>query len=102
MNFQNRKDSYHHPFGVTVEFDNTGIDGPEINRIWLMTKDTDVLLNKEEVKELLNVIQGKKCQTLICREADQYEPHTLTYFTAASPEMEGQTIEFCVDKDWNK
>ena len=97
MEIKNDRPTYPLPFGASVKFDNEGLDGPKIVSITLMSENTEVHLNEEDCKELLNVIRGKDCYTLSCREDGAYKPHTIFQFTTA-PEGRGQWCETIVSK----
>jgi hypothetical protein len=72
---------YSLPFGASAEVDNSGFDGARIVSVDLFFKNTTITLSEAECKELLNVLHGKDCLTIVARGKDEYTPHTLIYST---------------------
>jgi hypothetical protein len=78
MNIKENSKDYPLPFGVCAEF-NSRLGDMSLHKLTLTIQGTLVELNTEECTELLNVVNGKKCNTVVLREENDYMPHIVIY-----------------------
>ncbi len=103
MQIKSNHSNYPLDFGVSVQFDITsGFSERVAEQINLMIKGTLVELNREECKELIKVLKGEDCHTIIVKEESVYEPHTM-FFHTKSKEETANCVEFeGTRKQWSK
>jgi hypothetical protein len=88
MLIKENSNEYPLPFGVSAEYKNR-LGDMSLERITLMIQGTLVELNKEECQELVNVINGRKCNTICFREEHDYMPHEIVYNSKPTDSPEG-------------